>query len=109
MPHRGLKTGPKVVAFGSATVADSAATMTDFGFTAAQLALAHRAVISVATAAARMRYDGSAPTTTVGMLLDPAATTSPHVVMGLTNVANLQFIRTTGSSAVVSIQLEERI
>lgn len=52
------------------------------------------ALISVSTAAARYRDDGTAPTATVGFPL-PITTTTPFVYSG--NLATVQFIAQTGS------------
>lgn len=91
------------VDFGQATVSNAAKTLAaDFGLDADLLAQADRARISAATDAVRYRYDGSAPTATVGHVLAANGTIE---VIGNANIKALQFIRVT-NDAVVSVTLE---
>jgi hypothetical protein len=94
--------------FGSAVVSTVAKTIAaDFGFTTAQLNAAKRAVVSSHGGRVHVRWDGVAPTATVGMMLFDD--TSKHfIVFGRSNVAAMQFIKESGGpDATISIQLEK--
>ena len=62
-----------------------------------------RAVISCETAQCRYRYDGGAPTATVGHLLNIG---DLIIFEGRANVANFRAIRTGGTSAVLQVTIE---
>ncbi|MCK9629024.1 MAG: hypothetical protein M0R37_10585 [Bacteroidales bacterium] len=99
------------VAFAMASQTVSTAVLTladDFGFTEAQLARAKRAFITSTKAAVRYTYDGTAPTDELGHLL-PQDATPPLDVLGVANIANLQFILDSGAAtdAIVLVTLEE--
>lgn len=72
--------------------------------TQAQVDRANRIRITVETQSARYRYDGTAPTASVGHLL-PAP--SELILTGTDNVRRFQIIRATGSDATVMVTLEE--
>ena len=59
------------------------------------------AFCSVETAPIRFRGDGTAPTATVGMLLNVGDT---FVVWGTEDLNNAKFIRTTGTSGTVTVR-----
>lgn len=109
MPHTGISSSPRPVAFGSATVSNAAKAISheDFGFSAAQLAEANRAVISAHAQPIHFRYDGGAPTATIGHHADDSTENAPRVVLGNANVQALQFIREGGTDSVVSVTLEK--
>ena len=62
---------------------------------------AKSALINVETAPLRFRLDGTAPTTTEGTLMDIGDTI---LVRGEFNITNFHAIRTTGTSAVITVQ-----
>jgi hypothetical protein len=62
---------------------------------------AKAAIITIETNPLRYRYDGTAPTTTVGHLR--AATDTPLVVWGINNIRNFKMIRQGGADASVSV------
>ena len=75
------------------------------GFTAAELAAATRAVLSVHDGGVHYLYDGQDPTDIFGVHMSEAQ--GPHVVWGTTHISNLKFIRDQGAStARVTIILE---
>jgi hypothetical protein len=86
------------------TISSTARTMSDVGFTAAELADADQATFIVTGDAIRFRYDGTAPTATVGFYLPADAT--PLVVVGNADIRRLQFIRVT-TDAELYISLEK--
>tara|TARA_R110002167_G_scaffold175102_2_gene374272 strand:- start:102 stop:512 length:411 start_codon:yes stop_codon:yes gene_type:complete len=92
----------------SAAVSTTAITMAAFGFTAADLAAATRAVVSThnsGSGGVSYSYDGIAPTNTSGHNLDK--TDLPTVLWGNVQINNLQFIRDhQGTDGVVTITLE---
>lgn len=95
----------KCYALVSGTVSNAVLSMTDFGFTAAQLADATRAFISCATAAIRTTWDGTTdPSVTVGHLFVQDG--APVELVGVENITNLRMIRAAGADAVVTISLE---
>lgn len=92
----------------SATVSTAAVTLEDdFGFTAAELAAADRALITSIGAAVRYRHDGVAPEAALGHYL-PEDASPPLEVLGNANILGMQFIRDTGAvvDATVLITLE---
>ena len=94
------------IAHVTGTVAATALSLTDFGFTAAQVAAANVAVITTATAAILYRVDGAVPViaTPSGHLLPTGV--APWSIWGRTALDNFQMIRNAGGvSAVVSITL----
>ena len=90
--------------FVGATVSSTALTLMTFGFTQAEVDQADRARVTVATQAIRFRYDGTAPTASVGHL---AAADTTFFIEGNQNLQNLQLIRATGSDGAASITLEK--
>ncbi len=64
---------------------------------------AFRAVIGCETAQCRFRYDGPAPTATVGHILNPG---DRLVLEGRQNISNFSIIRTGGTSASLMVTLE---
>lgn len=88
----------------NSAVSSTALTLVTFGFTAEQVRQASVMTISVSANNINFRYDGTAPTTSVGMYLP--STTPPFVIMGNTNISQFQLIRAGGSDATVSITLE---
>lgn len=89
-------------AFNDDSVGATARTMLNFGFTDAELEKADFCYISVDGANVRFRYDGTAPTTSVGHYL---ANGERWVMYGQQNIAALQFIAISGT-AYVAITLE---
>ena len=92
----------------NATVSTTVVTLVDgFGFTAAQLAKAERALITSTKAAVRYRHDGTAPTNELGHLL-PQDASPPLEVLGNLNIRQFQCIRDSAEvdDAVVLITLE---
>lgn len=92
----------------SETVSTTVLTLVDdFGFTAAQLAKAERALITSTKAAVRYRHDGTPPTSELGHLL-PQDATPPLEVLGNVNIRQLEFVRDSGAAtdAIVLITLE---
>lgn len=91
-------------AFGSGSVSTTALALADLtGLSDELVAQADRARITVATNPVRYRYDGGAPTATVGHYLAADGETE---IVGRKNIANLRFIRVGGSDGVVSATLE---
>src|SRR3990167_4179378 len=83
--------------FETITVADTA-----IGLTAAKLASTpkpKKVYITFETASCRFRYDGTDPSSTVGHLLVP---TQSLVLEGYSQINNIKFIRTGGTSATAS-------
>lgn len=89
---------PTSYASNTDTVSSIARTMSDVGFSAAELAAAQRAVISVATDAIRLRKDGSDPSATVGHYV--GANAEPVVIEGNADIQRLRFIRVTADAAL---------
>lgn len=91
-------------AFGSQTVSSTALTLEAFtAFTQAQVDRANRVILTVEAQSIRYRYDGTAPTDTVGHLLTAG---SRLELVGNDNIQNLQVIRVTTDSTVM-VTLEE--
>jgi hypothetical protein len=87
------------------TVSATALTLADFGsISQAQVDRASRIRITVETQGVRYRYDGTAPTASVGHLL-PA--TAELILTGTENVRQFRIIRSGGSDATVMVTLEE--
>lgn len=91
-------------AFDSATVSSTALTLTDIGFSAAQVTLANRARVTCLTQAVLFRYDGGDPAALTGHALIANETV---VIDGQHNIAQLRFIRAGASDGAVCITLEE--
>lgn len=85
-----------------ATITDTAQNLDDLGFTAAEVALADYAHISVETADIRYYYDGSTPTSSNGHLV---AAGNSFVLEGRVNTGRALFIRSGGTSATAQITL----
>ena len=64
---------------------------------------AQRALVTVATAQIRFRYDGTAPSSTVGHLAEAG---DKLEILGYDNILNFRAIRTTATNATLSITLE---
>lgn len=66
---------------------------------------AHRAVITVETDQIRFRYDGTAPTSSVGHIMNPG---ERLIMEGRSNISGLQFIRSSAATAdaVLRITIE---
>jgi hypothetical protein len=90
-------------AYNSATVSSTAQTLTDVGFSAAEIERADVAYITVDTQALRYRYDSGAPTAADGHLLDAG---DKWLLVGNQNIRNLQLIRAGSSDGFVAITLE---
>jgi hypothetical protein len=90
----------------SSTVSSSVVGISDAGWswTTGYVALAERAVITSRSAGVMVRWDGGDPTSTLGHLIAQNGTLE---VLGMDNIANLKFIRESGSDAVVSVTLEK--
>lgn len=94
--------------FKTGTISNTAVAMADIGgagvgFSGADLTVADRVRITCTGNAVRYRYDGSAPTASVGHNI---AVDGQVIIDGNQNINNLQFIRATGSDGAVSITLE---
>ncbi len=98
----------ETIATGSATVSVSVVDLTAFGFTAAQLQTATRAVISnhnTSVGGVSFTYDGTLPTTKAGHNLNRED--EPLVVWGNVYINSLKFIRDhQGTDGIVTITLE---
>ena len=88
----------------AATVGVTAVAITDvsFGWDAGRVEAAQRAVVS-ASAGIRYWYGGATPTATQG---HPISADGSRMFVGNGSIKDLQFIRTGGSDAIVSITLE---
>jgi len=73
------------------------------GLTAASAASSNRIFISAETADMRFRYDGGAPTTTVGHLLEPG---DILILYGTENIKNFLAIRTGDDSGAIKVTYE---
>ena len=99
--------GQQIQAFGFETITVAAAAG-GIGPTLATInpatkGYACRGVFTVETAQIRYRYDGTAPSSTVGHILNAGDVLE---LEGIINLQNLLFIRTTGSSATVQATYE---
>ena len=84
--------------FETVTIADTA-----IGLTASKINSTPRPkkiYITFETASCRFRYDGTNPTSTVGHLFVP---TSSLILEGFSQMQNVKFIRTGGTSAVAQV------
>lgn len=90
----------------AATIADSAVAISAAGWawTAGNLALAERAVVSAWTNGVSMTWDSTTPTATLGMPIAAGATVT---VEGNANIQAIQLIRSGAANATVSITLEK--
>lgn len=90
----------------TATISNSAVAISAAGWswTAGNLAAADQAVITAWSQGISMTWDGTTPTATCGMALAAGASAT---VVGNRNVQALQFIRSGGSDATVSVTLEK--
>lgn len=93
-----------VIGFDSATISSSSQTLVDVGFTLAQILRASEAFITVETNSIRIRYDGTAPTTTEGHLLTAG---SSLTLVGNQQIRNLKMIAAAADGAV-KVTLEGR-
>ena len=75
-----------------------------WSWTAGNLALAERCVITARSAPIMVRWDGGDPTATLGHYI--AADSTLELTGGL-NVNNVHLIRASGSDSTVSISLEK--
>jgi hypothetical protein len=89
--------GTQVTAFEQVTVDDTAA---GIGLTAETYGSATNALITVDTADIRYRLDGEAPTATSGHLVKSGETLT---LQSAADIANFKAIRTTTTSAVLSV------
>lgn len=92
----------EVVATLGATVNTTVLSLSDFGFTDAQISVARRATISTVTATVMITWDGTDPSATLGHPI-PADTWA--VVGYPSSVTNIKVIRQT-AQASVTITLE---
>lgn len=90
----------------TAAIADSAVAISAGGWawTAGNLALAERAVVSAWTNGVSLTWDGTTPTATTGL---PLAAGETVMIDGNANIQALQMIRSGASNATVSITLEK--
>ena len=88
------------------TISSSAITISNssFSWSVTDLTDAEVAVISAHTQAVNFTWDGNDPTATKGQ---PVAAGGTVRLVGTDNIANLRFIRSSGSDGVVSITLEK--
>ena len=94
----------KAYAMKDATISNTALTMTGIGFTAAQLARARRALITVDVNNVRITYDGTTPTASLGHAV--SNNLASFYLEGNANIQNLQLIRGSGTDGEVTITLE---
>lgn len=92
-----------IVAYDSATVADTALTLLTIGFTQAQIDDARQAFISIDTDDVRVRYDGTAPIASEGHLFVAGEN---FTLVGINQLNNFQVIRATGVSGAIRVTLE---
>jgi len=103
MPH--INTGKEPIKSLEATIENSVVDLSNIGFTAAEIKKAHRAVITSNAHSCHYTYCGTlVPSTTVGHLI---TTGGRPTVLHAINFNNLKFIRDTGSSATLTITLED--
>ena len=91
----------KAATISTAAVAISAA---GWSWTAGDLAAADVAVVTAFTQPLSLTYDGTTPTSLLGVYVPAGGTVR---VEGNANVQNLQLIRASGSDATASITLEK--
>lgn len=91
---------PIASVFGEA-VSDTALSLEDLGFTEDEVTAAAVAHITVEGQAIRYRYDGSAPTDTLG---HPLAVGADIIIRGQRLLTNLQVVRQS-SDAVINVTL----
>lgn len=102
---------PLAFAYSQDTVSDTALSLADLsGLSAADVASADRVVLTVSQNAVRVRWDGTAPTTSSGHVLSvdesySILTRQPFVLSG-NNLSNLQIIRDGSFDAVIEVTLE---
>lgn len=96
-----LKT--KGVSMKKAVVSAAAVGINSWGFSAANLAAAVRAVISARTAGVMVSWDGTDPTSSLG---HPVMQNLSISVFGNENIQALKFIREAAADADVTITLE---
>lgn len=87
----------------AATISDSAQTLSDVGFSDAVLKSADVIFFGVRGADVSFRYDGTAPTATVGYIL---ADGERLTIRGNENINALQFIRTASTDAELFATIE---
>lgn len=88
----------------SVTVSGTAVTMLSAGFfTQAQLDLAEILILTPATGSIRLRYDGIAPTASVG---HHVAVDQNYTITGRVNISNLQVIKDTGTNSDLTVTIE---
>lgn len=88
-----------------ATVSTVALTLVTFGFTQAQIDQAGMVEISVNTNSIRIRYEGTAPTVSIGNILNSTFNGHSPYVYGNDNIQQLQLIRNGASDSEVFITL----
>lgn len=87
----------RAIASNGATISSTAQDLEDIGFSTSEIDAADYVFITVATASLHFRYDGTAPTTSVGHLLDAG---DMWVMSNNENIRNLQFIAVSGDGYV---------
>lgn len=94
---------PRAFALAQGTVSSTALDLDAFGFTAAEVAAADKAVISVINNPIMITWDGTTPTVTLGRIVSANDTVT---VEGRVSVKRLKMVRQTGSDAEVTVHLE---
>lgn len=89
--------------FESVTVTDTAQSLTASVTTGGVVLRGQRAFISAETAQMRFRYDGTAPTSTVGHILESGQTVE---IVGYDDILNFRIIRTGATSGTIRVTLE---
>lgn len=84
------------------TVSSTALSLTDLGFTTAQVQQAQSMRLTVETQSTRYAYDGATPTAANGHLL---AANAELLLVGSENLANFRIIRVT-TDATIQVTLE---
>jgi hypothetical protein len=98
--------GPKAYALKGNTISTSAVPISDAGWSwgANDLAEADLAIVSCNTNGVTLTYEGTDPTATLGIAL---AAGDRITIKHNANVQNIKLIRSGGSDALVTIQLEK--
>jgi len=91
------------IGYESITVTDTAQRLTLATLTDSDGHQAKKAVITIETAQVRYRYDGIAPTSSEGHLLNPF---SVIVILGSINIRNFRIIRVGSTNATIRCSYE---
>lgn len=97
---------PKAYSVKGNTISTAAVAISAAGWSwgTTDLAGAEQAIVSCNTQGVTLTFDGTDPTATVGIVL---AANDRIIVKGNQNIQNIKLIRSGGSDALVTIQLEK--